>query len=66
MSKKDDVVELTQEEVEAAHMRSAMNHGASNISYLQDPDTAEWVRIDIKNPSQEAIDLLTKLYKDKL
>lgn len=53
--------QLTQEEIEEAAIKSALNHGAFERGWIPDPDTGEYVYVDLKNPSAEAIEVMGKI-----
>lgn len=56
---------LTDEEIEDLAIKSALNHGAPESMAIPDPDTGEYVWVEMRNPSPEAIAVLKKIYKDK-
>jgi len=51
--------------VEEAALKSAANMGASDKLWIPDPNTGELIFIDMKNPSDEAMVLLDKLFGEK-
>jgi len=53
--------EPTMEEIEEAARINMENFGAPDILYLEDPDTGEFVKVNVKNPSEEDIKFLKRL-----
>ena len=51
--------------IEEAALKSVANFGAPDKLWIPDPDTGEMIFIDMKNPSEEAMVLLHKLFGDK-
>lgn len=49
-------------DIEKAAIRSAQNMGAAEEMYIPDPKTGEIVYVNVKNPSDEAIELLGRLF----
>lgn len=52
---------LTQEQIEEAAIKSAENFGAAEIMIFQDPETGEPITFDMKNLTEEQIELLYKV-----
>jgi len=54
--------EITDEaaaEIEAAATRAIENFGTPEVIFIEDPRTEKLVRIDVKNPTKEAMDLIS-------
>lgn len=54
--------ELFERRMEKAAMKSAENMGAAEEMYIPDPVTGVMVYVNIKNPSEEAVELLRRLF----
>lgn len=54
--------ELFERRIEKAAIQSAQNMGAAEKMWIPDPDTGEMVFVDLKNPSDQAILVLEKIY----
>ena len=52
---------MAEEELEALVLKSQASFGLPESLHIVDPDTGDYVFVDTKNPSDEAVEVLTKL-----
>jgi hypothetical protein len=53
------------EDLEEVAIRAALNHGAPESMWIPDPDTGEMIYVKMRDPSDEAVALLKKIYGRK-
>jgi hypothetical protein len=54
--------ELKAEDVEYAAIKSAENFGMPEKMWIEDTETGEMVFVNMKNPSEKAIEMLWRVY----